>query len=181
VRLRNGSIRGRVKPDVPIVFTAEKLTSYGELEIFRRFFDRSGFSDRLREAFSLRQIDGDYGSFRIPLAQILNASRIEYAIRAPLWDWLSIRPEIARRKRWKSSGQGIDAFSIKLFIPKWQLSIRVVIDRKKVSHATRKNFQMDFLDPNDGHYAYSVFAMNKKQGLKTVWDFRADVELMKRR
>ncbi len=68
MRVRKGSIRGRVKPDVPIVFTDENLTSYGELEIFRRFFDRSGFSDRLREAFSLRQFDGDYGSFRIPLA-----------------------------------------------------------------------------------------------------------------
>jgi hypothetical protein len=53
------------------------------------------------------------------------------------------------------------------------MSARVVIHRKKVSHLTRKNFQMDFLDPNDGHYEYSAFATNKKEGLKTLWNFTA--------
>ena len=100
-------------------------------------------------------------------------SGIEFAIRAPLWDGLSIRPEIAKRKRWTSIGVGIDAFSTKLFIPKWKLSVRVVIYRKKVSHATSKNFQMDFLDPNDGHYEYSAFATNKTENLKTLWEFMA--------
>jgi hypothetical protein len=70
VRLRKGSIRSRVKSDLPIVFTEEKLSSYGGIELFRRFLDRSGFSDRLRRVFSIRQFDGDYGSFRVTLALI---------------------------------------------------------------------------------------------------------------
>ena len=82
MRIKKGSIRGRVKSEIPIVFTQEKLTSYGGLEIFRRYLDRSGFTDRLREAFSLREFDGDYGSFRITLALIgmllVGGSRIRH-------------------------------------------------------------------------------------------------------
>ncbi|MBW1688175.1 MAG: IS1380 family transposase [Deltaproteobacteria bacterium] len=342
MRIRKGSIRGRVKSDLPIVFTQEKLTAYGGLEIMRRFLNRSGFSDRLQAVFSLRQFDGDYGSFRITLALIgmllvggsrirhlshlerdpvflrfarlqrlptdrtvsntlkettsavreelngllrevaydtvrearlsrltmefdgtvlraglcvdgaargfnphhpkdksyypltahlaqtgqllavhnregnvhdsrgalellsflasdireklgprrlearfdgaffrreilefLRASGIEYAIRAPLWDWLGIRPEIEKRRRWKRIRPGIQAFSTKLLIPKWKMRLRVVIYRKQVSHRTRKNFQLDLYDPNDGHYEYSAFATNKKEGLGTLWEFMA--------
>ena len=68
MRTRKGSIRGRAKSALPIVFTKEKLTAHGGLEIFRRLLERTGFSDRLRDVFSLRQFDGDYGSFRITLA-----------------------------------------------------------------------------------------------------------------
>jgi hypothetical protein len=70
VRIREGAIRGRVKADLPIVFTQEKLSAYGGLELFRRFADRSGFTERLREVFSIRRFDSDYGSFRITLALI---------------------------------------------------------------------------------------------------------------
>ena len=70
VRIRKGLIRGRVKADLPIEFTHEKLSAHGGLELFRRFVDRSGFTERLREVFSIRQFDGDYGSFRVTLALI---------------------------------------------------------------------------------------------------------------
>jgi len=33
VRIRKSSIRGRVKADLPIVFTREKLSAYGGLEV----------------------------------------------------------------------------------------------------------------------------------------------------
>jgi hypothetical protein len=68
VRLKKSSIRGRVKGDLPIVFTREKLSAYGGLELFRRFVDRSGFTQQLREVFSIRRFESDYGSFRITLA-----------------------------------------------------------------------------------------------------------------
>ncbi len=82
MRLRKGSIRGRVKGDLPIVFTDEKLSAYGGIELFRRFVDRSGFADRLKQVFSIRQFDGDYGSFRVTLALIgmllLGGSRLRH-------------------------------------------------------------------------------------------------------
>jgi hypothetical protein len=342
VRLRKVSIRGRVKRDLPIVFTEEKLSAYGGLELFRRFVDHSGFSDRLKQVFSIRQFDGDYGSFRITLALIgmlllggtrlrhlqmlerdplflrfarlhrlptdrtvsntlketthemrdrlegllrevaydtaraaglsrvtldmdgtvlrtglfaegaergfnphhpkdksyypltvhlaqtsqllaivnregnvhdsekaletlrrvaqdvreelaprhlearfdgaffrrdilefLSASRIEYAIKAPLWDWLGTRKIIAKRKRWTQIRPGLQAFFTKLRIPKWNLMLQVAIYRKHVSHRTRKNFQLDLFDPADGHYEYSSVATNKKCGLRGLWDFMA--------
>jgi hypothetical protein len=68
VRRKKEAIRSRVKSDLPIVFTDEKLSAYGGIELFRRFVDRSGFCERLKQVFSMRQFDGDYGSFRITLA-----------------------------------------------------------------------------------------------------------------
>ena len=68
MRIRKDSIRGRVKGDLPIVFSDEKLSAHGGIELFRRFLDRSGFAERLKKIFSIRQFDGDYGSFRITLA-----------------------------------------------------------------------------------------------------------------
>jgi hypothetical protein len=342
VRIRKDAIRGRVKSDLPIVFTDEKLSAYGGIELFRRFVDRSGFTARLQQVFSIRQFDGDYGSFRITLALIgmllvggtrlrhlrvlerdplflrfarlqrlptdrtvantlkettpavrdrlgdllrnvaydtarqaglsrvtidldgtvlrtglfaegaergfnphhpkdksyypltahlaqtgqllavvnregnvhdshraletlefvvddlrgnlaprhlearfdgaffrrdilefLERSRIEYAIKAPLWDWLDTRRLIGQRKRWKPIGPGLQAFFTKLRIPKWDLTLRVAVYRKHVSHQTQKNFQLDLFDPNDGHYEYSSVATNKRAGLRTLWNFMA--------
>lgn len=342
MRLRKGSIRSRVKGDLPIVFTDEKLSAYGGIELFRRFLDRSGFADRLQEVFSIRQFDGDYGSFRVTLAlmgmlllggtrlrhlrnlerdplflrfarlqrlptdrtvsstlkettretrerlgsllrsvaydtareeelsrvtldldgtvlrtglfaegaergfnphhpkdksyypltahlaqtgqllavvnregnvhdsekaletleflvgdirrelaprqlearfdgaffqreilEFLEASGVEYAIKAPLWDWLETRSIIGKRKRWKTVRPGLQAFFTRLRIPKWNLTLRVAVYRKHVSHRTRKNFQLDLFDPSNGHYEYSSVATNKRTGLRTLWDFMA--------
>ncbi len=342
MRRKKSSIRSRVKGDLPIVFTDEKLSAYGGIELFRRFVDRSGFAERLQKVFSIRQFDGDYGSFRITLALIgmllvggtrlrhlrvlerdplflrftrlhrlptdrtvsntlkettsavrdrlgdllrdvaydtarqaglsritidldgtvlrtgwfaegaergfnphhpkdksyypltahlaqtgqllavvnregnvhdshraletlefvvdevranlaprhlearfdgaffrrdilefLERSRMEYAIKAPLWEWLDTRRLIAQRKRWRRIRPGLQAFYTKLRIPKWDRTLRVAVYRKHVSHRTRKNFQLDLFDPNDGHYEYSSVATNKRTGLRTLWDFMA--------
>jgi hypothetical protein len=342
VRIRKGSIRGRVKGELPIVFTQERLSAYGGLEIFRRFLDRSGFTERLREVFSIRRFDSDYGSFRITLALIgmlllggrrlrhlpllerdpiflrftrlqqlpsartvsrtlqettvavrdrlgdllrglayetarktglsrltldvdgtvlrtgirvdgaergynphhpkdksyypltvhlaqtgqllavrnragnvqdsegalelledlvrdvrqelgprslevrldgaffrrgilafLQRSGVEYALKTPLWDWLGVRDEIRRRRRWKRVGPGLQGFSTRLVISKWGLALRVAVYRKHVSHETRKNFQLDLFHPDDGHYEYSAVATNKGVRLRTLWEFMA--------
>ena len=342
MRIRKDSIRGRVKTDLPIVFTDEKLSAYGGIELFRRFLDHSGFAERLQKVFSIRRFDGDYGSFRVTLAlmgmlllggtrlrhlrmlerdplflrfarlhrlptdrtvsntlketthemrdrlgdllrgvafdtardeglsrvtldtdgtvlrtglfaegaergfnphhpkdksyypltvhlaqtgqllavvnregnvhdsqkaletlefvveevrrelaprhlearfdgaffrrdilEFLRTSGIEYAIKAPLWDWLDTRRIIGKRKRWKRVGPGLQAFFTKLTIPKWNLTLRVAVYRKHVSHRTRKNFQLDLYDPHDGHYEYCSVATNKRCGLRALWDFMA--------
>ncbi len=63
MRLRKGSIRARVKGQLPIAFTDEALTSYSGLELFRRFLDRF-WTQRLQALFADRAFDSDYGSFR---------------------------------------------------------------------------------------------------------------------
>jgi hypothetical protein len=342
VRLRKGTIRGRVKSNLPIVFTEEKLSAYGGLELFRRFVDGSGFTERLKRVFSVRRFDGDYGSFRVTLAlmgmlllggtrlrhlrnlerdplflrfarlqrlptdrtvsntlkettlemrdrlgellrdvaydtarngelsrltldmdgtvlrtglfaegaergfnphhpkdksyypltvqlaqtgqllavvnregnvhdsekaletlaflvqdvrrklaprhlearfdgaffrreilEFLRDSGIEYGIKAPLWDWLGIRPEIAKRRHWHRVAPGLQGFFTKLRIPKWQITLRVAVYRKHVSHRTRKNFQLDLFDPSNGHYEYSAVATNKRCALRSLWAFMA--------
>jgi len=117
------------------------------------------------------RFDGAF--FRRDLLEFLERSRIEYAIKAPLWDWLDTRRLIAQRKRWRRIRPGLQAFFTKLRIPQWDLTLRVAVYRKHVSHRTRKNFQLDLFDPNDGHYEYSSVATNKRAGLRTLWDFMA--------
>ena len=342
MRRRKGSIRARVKADLPIAFTDEKLSAYGGLELLRRFIDRSGFAERLKQVFAVRQFDGDYGSFRVTLALIgmlllggtrlrhlrvlerdplflrfarlrrlptdrtvsntlkettcevrdqlggllrevaydtareeglsratidldgtvlrtgllvegaergfnphhpkdksyypltahlaqtgqllavvnregnvhdsekaldllrflvddvrqalsprhlearfdgaffrreilefLAASRVEYGIKAPLWDWLGIRPVIGKRRRWKRIRPDLQGFFAKLWIPKWNLRLQVAVYRKHVSHRSRKNFQLDLFDPSNGHYEYSAVATNKRVGLRELWAFMA--------
>ena len=342
MRRSKDSIRARVKGDLAIAFTDEKLSAYGGLELFRRFVDRSGFVERLKRVFSVRQFDGDYGSFRVTLALIgmlllggtrlrhlrvlerdplflrfarlhrlptdrtvsntlkettrevrdrlgdllrevayetareeglsratidldgtvlrtgllaegaergfnphhpkdksyypltahlaqtgqllavvnregnvhdsekalevlrflvgdvrrelrprhlearfdgaffrreilefLESSGVEYGIKAPLWDWLGIRPVIGKRRRWKRMRPDLQGFFTKLRIPKWNLKLRVAVYRKHVSHRTRKNFQLDLFDPSNGHYEYSAVATNKRIGLRELWAFMA--------
>jgi hypothetical protein len=342
VRVSRVTIRGRVKADLPIVFTDEKLSAYGGLELFRRFVDRSGFTKRLKQVFAVRRFDGDYGSFRVVLTLIgmlllggtrlrhlrvlerdplflrfarlqrlptdrtvsntlkettaemrdrlaellrgvaydtargqglaratidldgtvlrtgllaegaargfnphhpkdksyypltahlaqtgqllavvnregnvhdsekalellhflvddvrqelsprhlearfdgaffrreilefLGTSGVEYGIKAPLWDWLGIRPVIGKRRRWRRIRPDLQGFFTRLRIPKWNLTLRVAVYRKHVLHRTRKNFQLDLFDPSNGHYEYSAVATNKRAGLRTLWEFMA--------
>lgn len=88
MKLRKGALRGRVKGDLPIVFTDEPLTGHAGLELFGRFLERSGFVRRLAGVFCDRQFDTDYGSLRMALAVIgtllLGGSRIRHlAVLAP--------------------------------------------------------------------------------------------------
>ena len=43
--------------------------------------------------------------------------------------------------------------------------------RRHVAHKTRKNFQLDLFDPDDGHYEYSAIATNKRIQGRTLWHF----------
>ena len=44
--------------------------------------------------------------------ELLEASRVEYAIRVPMWQWLGVHPKIASRKRWKRVAPRVRAFSM---------------------------------------------------------------------
>ena len=87
-------------------------------------------------------------------------------MRIPLWEWLPIRGEIAKRKRWKRVAPGIDGFFFSFPIEKWGVRLRVAIYRKQVSHETRKNFQLNLFSPDDGHWEYSAIASNKRVTLQ---------------
>ena len=60
----------------------------------------------VRENLAPRHLEArfDGAFFRREILEFLGASGIEYGIKAPLWDWLGIRPVIRRRQRWKRIG-----------------------------------------------------------------------------
>lgn len=100
-------------------------------------------------------------------------SRAEYAIKVPFWQWLDLKGEIQRRKRWKRVTHDIDGFEVELLIEPWQITRRVAIYRKRVRHQSPKNFQLDLFDPDDGYFEYSAIVTNKTVGLSALWSFMA--------
>ena len=65
MRLSVASLRRVVKRDLPIEFVPQQLTSYGGLELLRRYLQRIDLSGRLRRA--LGTLGSDYGSARLGL------------------------------------------------------------------------------------------------------------------
>ena len=65
------------------------------------------------------------------------------------------------------------AFATRHSIPKWGLPLRPVVCRKRVSHRTRKNFQLDLFSSDDGHYEYSAIESNKRLRAGSLWKFMA--------
>jgi len=82
VRLRIASLRRRIKGDLRIEFVRQDLTSYGGLELLRRYFRLLDLHRRLRRAFSAYGLGGDYGCGRLVLLVValfvVGARRLEH-------------------------------------------------------------------------------------------------------
>lgn len=135
----------------------------------------------LRDLF--RQVDQTLGrdyrlNFRMDAAffsptvlRLLRAKGAGYAIKVPFWHWLEITRLIQQRERWRRVCGGVKAFE--KTIPAWGMDLRVVIYRKKVHHKSRKNYQLDLFDPNDGYYEYSAITTNLSWNARRLWNFLA--------
>ncbi len=81
MRLTVARLRRVVKVDLPIEFVPQQLTSYGGLELLRRYFRLLGLHRRIRQAFKGYRIGGDYGAGRLILLMIglvvVGARRLE--------------------------------------------------------------------------------------------------------
>jgi hypothetical protein len=100
---------------------------------------------------------------------------VEYAVKVPMWKWLGLLPRIASQKCWTRVDGYVDGFEMTLRIDqkKWDRTERVVVYRKRVSHKSRKNFQLDLYSPDDGHFEYSAVATNKSLRIAPLWHFMA--------
>lgn len=67
MRLSRSSIRARVKSDLPITFSDERISAHGGLELFRRYLVAIDLPARLRRALGDA---GDYGAVRLVLVVI---------------------------------------------------------------------------------------------------------------
>jgi hypothetical protein len=138
-------------------------------------FLRVVFAD-LRARFGHRlpvelRMDGAF--FHPEIFAFLDGERVEYAIKVPMWKWLGLLPVIASRQRWTRVDGYVEGFATTLYIERWGRTERVVVYRKRVSHESRKNFQLDLFSPDDGHYEYSAVATNKTLEVRALWHFMA--------
>jgi hypothetical protein len=82
MRLTVARLRRVVKADLPIEFVPQQLTSYGGLELLRRYFRLLGLHRRIRQAFNGYGLGGDYGAGRLVLLVItlfvVGARRLEH-------------------------------------------------------------------------------------------------------
>lgn len=80
MRLKVGRLRQVVKRDLPIEFVPQQLTSYGGLELFRRYLRRLDVMARLRRAVA--DMPSDYGGARLVLLVValfyVGARRLEH-------------------------------------------------------------------------------------------------------
>ncbi len=132
----------------------------------------------LRERFGriLLELRMDGAFFHPEIFQFLDGEvgrGIEYAIKVPMWKWLGLLPIIASRRRWTRVDAYVDGFETHLKIDQWERTERIVVYRKRVSHKSRRNFQLDLFSPDDGHYEYSAVATNKALQIAPLWHFMA--------
>ena len=115
------------------------------------------------------RMDGAF--FTQKVLRTLNARHAGFAIKVPFWRWLPLRDHIQQRKRWKRVAKGVDGFDLRMDLEPWGMNLRVAIYRKRVFHQTRKNYQLDLFDPDDGSYEYSAVATNLEFSVPELWHF----------
>jgi hypothetical protein len=113
----------------------------------------------------------DAAFFQREILRLLAARRCHYAIKVGYWSWLPLKQLAAERREWTPLAPGVTGFDHHLTIPQWQLDVRVMIYRKHVRHASRKNFQLDLFTPDDGHFEYYAVATNMTLGLPALFAF----------
>lgn len=113
----------------------------------------------------------DAAFFRHDVLDLLDLEQAQFAIKVPFWNHLGLKDKVAARQRWHRLDESIGCFETTLDIPQWSRRLDVVIYRKRVHHKTRKNYQLDLFDPDNGHYEYSAIATNMDLSAHTLWQF----------
>jgi hypothetical protein len=112
------------------------------------------------------------GAFFHPKVLSLLATRgVGFCIKVPFWKWLDLTGRIKARRRWKRINPKVGCFEATLTV--WNVALRVVIYRKKTFHRSRKNYQLDLFDPDNGYYEYSAVATNLSFAPRQLWNFMA--------
>lgn len=133
-------------------------------ELFKQLKDTPGSVYRLRF-----RMDGDF--FKRDISELLVKRGAEYAIKIPFWPWVNLQQLIRERKKWDRIEEGVEGFTACLVLAPWDREVRVGIFRKRVYHETRKNYQLDLFDPDDGTWEYSAVATNLSFDVRRLWRF----------
>jgi hypothetical protein len=117
------------------------------------------------------RMDGAF--FQQQIIELLERRGAGYTIKVPFFKWLGLLPMIRERQRWQALPQGMGCFELLLPIAAWGKTLRVVVYRKPVHHETKKNYQLDLFDPDDGYFEYSAVSTNLTLSAAALWDFMA--------
>ncbi len=117
------------------------------------------------------RMDGAF--FQREVIGLLERRGASYAIKVPFFKWLGLVPLIRERSRWHPLPEGMGFFELSLTVPAWEKILRVVVYRKPVHHKSRKNYQLDLFDPDDGYFEYSAATTNRDLSAAALWDFMA--------
>ncbi len=125
----------------------------GSLEFLEELFVQFHDTLKHRQVLEMR-MDGAF--FREDVLDLLEDEGVEYGIKVPFFHWLRLKEHIVKQRRWTRVDERVECFERRLRVKTWgRRSMRFVIYRTKVADYTRKNFQLDLFDPDDGHYEYS--------------------------
>jgi hypothetical protein len=139
--------------------------SLGFLERLLAQMDTAGKSpERLRF-----RMDGAF--FREDIIDLLSSEGAGFAIKVPFWNWLGLKHRVAERQRWTPVHDDVGCFRVDLDVSPWRTRLEVFVFRHRVRHQTRKNYQLDLFDPNDGHWEYSAIATNLAISGAALWQF----------
>ena len=117
------------------------------------------------------RMDGAF--FQREIINLLERRKVRYAIKVPFMKWLGLVPIIRERERWHRLKDGMGYFEIELEVAAWEKRLRVVVYRKPVHHHSKKNYQLDLFDPEDGYFEYSAVSTNLDLKAAALWDFMA--------
>jgi hypothetical protein len=144
--------------------------SKGALAFMRELID--DVRRRLGRSLPLEfRMDGAF--FQREIIELLERRGAGYAIKVPFFKWLGLLPMIRERQRWQGLTQGMGCFELSLNVAAWEKTLRVVVYRKPVHHETKKNYQLDLFDPDDGYFEYSAVSTNLTLSAGALWDFMA--------
>ena len=144
--------------------------SHGAVAFVRELIDDGRL--RLGNALPLEfRMDGAF--FQREVIALLERRKSRYAIEVPFVKWLGLVPIIRERQRWHQLQEGMSYFEVSLNVAAWYKTLRVVVYRKPVHHQTKKNYQLDLFDPDNGYYEYSAVTTNLELAAPALWDFMA--------
>lgn len=113
----------------------------------------------------------DAAFFRRDVLDLMEQEQACFAAKVPFWNHLGLKELVAERQRWHHLGPDMGCFESTIEIPQWDRAVRVIIYRQRVHHKSRKNYQLDLFDPDDGHYEYSAIATNLELSRDALWYF----------
>ena len=115
------------------------------------------------------RMDGAF--FQREMIELLERKEARYAIKVPFFKWLGLLALIRERQHWQALREGMGCFELSLNIAAWEKTLRVVVYRKPVHHETKKNYQLDLFDPDDGYFEYCAVSTNLTLSAGALWDF----------